>query len=80
MKFRINRLSKAPDENPEIEGTWEEPNRHINEHKSYWFIEINTLEELIELQKKLDNPLVIEAEDFLGSGSPYILVYDDNWE
>lgn len=62
MEFRISRASKTEIENPEVKGAYKKG-------KNIWYIKINTIEELIDLQKSVDREIII--------GDDYITIYDD---
>lgn len=71
MIFRIERASDYGNyEKKPCENAYE-----VNEeaYESKWRIEINTLEDLMKLQKEVNVDLVLGVED----SQPYIEIYDD---
>lgn len=41
-------------------------------HRKHWEVDINTIDELLELQTEVSHPLIISSDD-----SPEIEIYDD---
>ena len=57
MKVRIIRTSK--DENPEVEGSYEETIKWGNSVGRYWFIEVETLQDILDLAKKFESAIIV---------------------
>ena len=79
MKFQIERVSNSNDEISPCKNAIKEGN--------WWFVEINTIEELMELVKECcdsdkpgsagyyANKLIVQEKHF-DTGNPLIMVYD----
>lgn len=84
MKFLITRTSLSFDSpNPPCEGAVSlTPNAKVEEYDEfYWSIEINTLEELLALQEKVADPIIL-MDAHAGSKYPQkaLEIYDTRRE
>ena len=77
MRFRIDRTSGAPDKDPLVNNSYSMPNELSKSYKQFWYIDINSLEELLDLSEKESQELVIRSSDIMCSGCPAIEIYDD---
>ena len=57
MKMRITRTSK--DENPEVEGSYEERVKWGHSVGRYWFIEVETIQDILDLAKKYKASIIV---------------------
>lgn len=79
MKFRIKRTSDffAVENKPSKNAYGGKPLKEDSD-KHIWYIDINTVEDLIQLRDEVEEPLIINTawEDEL-NGMPEIEIYDD---
>lgn len=84
MEFMISRASQWNDKKPlkdkriysKVIPKWKNVDgEYSKETKRAWFIEINTLEELIDLYK-LEGDLIIQ-KNWLNNDYTYLTIYDD---
>lgn len=79
MKFRITRTSDWKDTHP-FDGAYpEERTDKFGKQQQIWCVDINTIEELMELQEKVNHPLIVDVFNsfHLEKDEPYLEIYDD---
>lgn len=68
MKFEIDRTSLPRFSN-------KQPCKNAYKENGFWYIDIETLEELLNLSKGIDEELIVSSEG--ANDEPYIEIYDD---
>ena len=76
MKYVVTRTNCGYDENPECPGAQKEMIPSTWGLKEAYTIEISSLEELHQLSKKVECPIIVFIESNLGCDLPELEIYD----
>ena len=76
MKFNVTRTSYWAGEDPVCPGEKKERVPKNGRLKETYTVEINTMEELLQLVKKVGNPIIVFKESGWGFELPELEIYD----
>ena len=77
MKYVVTRSNCYPWENPECPGAQKELIPKDGNLSEAYTLEVNSLEELNNLSKEVDNPIIVFAESEWGFDIPELEIYDE---